>query len=109
MNLQNEILKNILKICLLIGSLYFIINICMALDLLKRKRILKTYHPLFDKYKVDLALQGHNHVYERTHPITVNADDNDATILQDYHPVIYKNPHEPIFVTVGTGELMIMI
>ena len=76
----------------------------MALDLLKRKRILKTYHPLFDKYKVDLALQGHNHVYERTHPITFNADDNDSTIVQDYHPVIYKNPNGPIFVTVGTGE-----
>jgi hypothetical protein len=76
----------------------------MALDLLKRKRILETYHPLFDKYKVDLALQGHNHVYERTHPITFNADDNDATIIQDYHPVIYKNPNGPIFVTVGTGE-----
>ncbi|MFD4657440.1 metallophosphoesterase [Kitasatospora sp. NPDC058444] len=25
--------------------------------------------PLFDKYKVDLVLSGHNHVYERTDPI----------------------------------------
>jgi hypothetical protein len=70
----------------------------------EEERILKTYRPLFDKYKVDLALQGHNHVYERTHPITFNADDNDATIVQDYHPVIYKNPNGLIFVTVGTGE-----
>jgi len=44
------------------------------------------------------------HVYEKTHPITFNADDNDATIVQDYHPIIYKNPNGPIFVTVGTGE-----
>jgi hypothetical protein len=63
----------------------------------------ETYHPLFDKYKVDLALQGHNHVYERTHPITFNIDDNDEPIVQDYHPNIYKNPNGPIFVTVGTG------
>ena len=26
----------------------------------------ETYHPLFDKYKADLALQGHLHAYERT-------------------------------------------
>src|ERR671939_672421 len=28
-----------------------------------------TYHPLFEKYHVDLVLQGHNHVYERSYPI----------------------------------------
>ena len=38
------------------------------------------YHPLFDKYKVDLALQGHLHVYERTYPITFNDDDDDEPI-----------------------------
>jgi hypothetical protein len=65
--------------------------------------IRKTYHSLFNKYKVDLALQGHNHVYKRTHPITFNADDNDASIVQDYHPIIYKNPNGSIFVTVGIG------
>ena len=35
------------------------------------------HHPLFDKYKVDLALQGHLHVYERIDPITFNDDDDD--------------------------------
>jgi hypothetical protein len=62
------------------------------------------YHPLFDKYKVDLALQGHLHVYERTYPITFNDDDDDEPIVQDSNPTnIYKNPKGPIFVTVGTG------
>jgi hypothetical protein len=62
------------------------------------------YHPLFDKYKVDLALQGHLHVYERTYPITFNDDDDDKPIVQDNNPTnIFKNPKGPIFVIVGTG------
>jgi calcineurin-like phosphoesterase family protein len=63
----------------------------------------EVYHPLFDKYKVDLALQGHLHVYERTYPITFNADDDDEPIVQDSTPNIYKNPKGTIFLTVGTG------
>ena len=63
----------------------------------------ETYHPLFDKYKVDLALQGHLHVYERTYPITFNTDDEDEPIVQDSNPNIYKNPKGTIFLTVGTG------
>jgi Calcineurin-like phosphoesterase len=50
------------------------------------------YHPLFDKYKVDLALQGHHHVYERTYPITFNQEDNDEPIVHNNISNIYKNP-----------------
>ena len=32
----------------------------------------KLYHPLFDKYGVDLVLAGHNHWYERTLPLKFN-------------------------------------
>jgi hypothetical protein len=63
----------------------------------------ETYHPLFDKYKVDLALQGHLHVYERTYPISFNDEDDDEPIVQDSAPNIYKNPKGTIFLTVGTG------
>ena len=63
----------------------------------------EVYHPLFDKYKVDLALQGHLHAYERTYPITFNDDDDDEPIVQDSTPNIYKNPKGTIFLTVGTG------
>ncbi|MFB5599713.1 MAG: metallophosphoesterase [Nitrososphaeraceae archaeon] len=62
----------------------------------------ETYHPVFDKYNVDLALQGHSHVYERTYPITFNNDD-DEPIVQDENPNIYKNSNGVVFITVGTG------
>ena len=61
------------------------------------------YHPLFDKYKVDLALQGHHHVYERIYPITFNDDDEDEPIVQSNNQNIYNNPKGTIFVTAGTG------
>jgi calcineurin-like phosphoesterase family protein len=69
----------------------------------EEKDFREVYHPLFDKYKVDLALQGHLHVYERTYPITFNDDDEDEPVVQDSTPNIYKNPKGTIFLIVGTG------
>jgi len=31
------------------------------------------WEPLFDKYAVDLVVNGHNHTYERTHPVRAGA------------------------------------
>ena len=64
----------------------------------------ETYHPLFDKYKVDLALQGHLHVYERTHPITFNDDDDNEPIVHNNNPNIYKNPKESSFLTTTSNN-----
>ncbi|HYX55676.1 MAG TPA: metallophosphoesterase, partial [Nitrososphaeraceae archaeon] len=84
-------------------------------DLLLRE----TYHPLFDQYGVDLVLQGHNHNYQRSYPITYNDDDNNnnynkiTNINNDdisSKPTItsantntYNNPTGEIYVTAGTG------
>ena len=62
-----------------------------------------TYHPLFDKYKVDLALQSHLHVYERNYPINFNNDNKDEPIMKDRNSNLYENPTGTIFITVGTG------
>jgi len=63
----------------------------------------EAYHPLFDKYKVDLALQGHFHLYERTYPVTFNNNDNDKPGIQNDDPAIYKNSKGTVFVTIGTA------
>jgi hypothetical protein len=62
-----------------------------------------TYHPLFNKYRVDLALQGHFHAYERLYPISFNYDDGYEPIVEDYDPSYYINPKGTIFITAGTG------
>lgn len=61
------------------------------------------YHPLFDKYKVDLALQGHHHVYERMYPITFNDDDENEPVIKDENQNTYHDPEGTIFITAGTG------
>lgn len=66
------------------------------------------YHPLFDKYRVDLVLQGHNHNYQRTYPLGYNIADSHSPIILDKKASIYKSElNSPIFVTVGTaGEIL---
>ena len=32
----------------------------------------ENYQPVFDKYGVDIILQGHNHMYDRTLPLQFN-------------------------------------
>jgi hypothetical protein len=66
-----------------------------------------TYHPLFDKYGVDLVIQGHVHGYERSDPIKYNPSSYSSPITTDSHTNNYVNPEGPIFVTVGTAGAML--
>ena len=67
----------------------------------------ENYHPLFDKYNVDLALQGHHHAYERFFPITFNDNNDNKPIVSAQDKVkgsnVFQNPEGTIFLTVGTG------
>jgi hypothetical protein len=62
-----------------------------------------TYHPIFQKYHVDLVLQGHNHNYERSYPIEYNEQNSSQPIIRDRNTTSYDNPRGQIFVIVGTG------
>ncbi|MDW3612214.1 MAG: metallophosphoesterase, partial [Nitrososphaeraceae archaeon] len=61
------------------------------------------YHPLFDQYKVDLVLAGHNHNYQRTFPLHFNEADSDIPIIVNKNPNTYNQIGAPIFITSGTG------
>ena len=63
-----------------------------------------TYHPLFEKYGVDLVLQAHNHNYQRTFPIIFNSTSPKNPIETSTNTTIYTDPDDAqIFATVGTG------
>ncbi|MGI0022851.1 MAG: metallophosphoesterase, partial [Nitrososphaeraceae archaeon] len=63
-----------------------------------------TYHSLFDKYNVDLVLQGHNHNYQRTYPLSYNVTKQYTPIITDKNTEYYNNIEKgQIFFTVGTG------
>jgi hypothetical protein len=67
------------------------------------------YHDIFDKYGVDLVIQGHNHVYSRTLPLSFNklnvsqpiVDQNSSNTSNNNS--IFTNPNGTIFLIVGVG------
>lgn len=61
------------------------------------------YHPIFEKYGVDLVITAHNHNYQRTYPLKINGLDHSDPIVTDNNSSNYINPKAPIFVTVGTA------
>ena len=63
-----------------------------------------TYHLLFDKYNVDIVLQGHNHNYQRSYPLNYNeVDPKNPIKVSNETTNYYSDLSGPIFVTVGTG------
>ena len=54
---------------------------------------------LFDEYSVDLVVNGHNHCYERTHPIKAGAKTTDAASGAEIDPVAQGT----VYVTAGGG------
>ena len=61
-------------------------------------------HPLFDKYGVDLVLQGHNHSYERTYPIKYHsASPFSGPVIRDTSTSKYNDSTGVIYVTAGIG------
>ena len=65
------------------------------------KQFLDIYHPLFDKYGVDLVLQAHVHDYQRTYPLKF--DTEKAPIRTSAAKNGYHYPEGEICLTVGTA------
>ncbi len=62
-----------------------------------------TYHPLFEKYSVDLVIQAHSHTYQRSYPIKYNPGNSSSPLIMDKNTTNYNDPNRQIFITVGTG------
>jgi len=66
--------------------------------------VAKIYHSIFDKYGVDLVIQGHNHNYQRTFPLAYNSANDSNPIVTSTEKREYDTGlGGPIFVTVGTA------
>ena len=62
-----------------------------------------TYHPLFEKYHVDLVIQAHDHNYQRTYPIKYDSSVHSNPIVTDFNNTNYKDPKGQVFLIVGTA------
>jgi 3',5'-cyclic AMP phosphodiesterase CpdA len=62
------------------------------------------YQPIFDKYGVDLVLQGHNHIYDRTLPIKFNPNNISKPLVDESNNTNkFFNPEGSIFSVIGLG------
>lgn len=69
-----------------------------------KNEIRNIYHPLFDKYGVDLVLQGHNHNYQRTYPVTFNPSKVSQPIVTNHFTTGYEgNKDGVVYAIVGTA------
>ena len=67
------------------------------------KNLRDVYHPLFDRYGVDLVLEGHVHNYQRSYPIWYNSQDSSSPLVTNCDKNLYNNPIGQIYAIVGTG------
>jgi calcineurin-like phosphoesterase family protein/iron/zinc purple acid phosphatase-like protein C len=69
--------------------------------------IRNTYHPLFDRYNVDLVLSSDNHNYQRTFPLKHNSQQGGASsnpIITDSNQNNYNGDYEgQIYLITGTA------
>ena len=65
------------------------------------------YQNIFDKYNVDLVVQGHNHIYSRTFPLSLNPSNITEPIIDkisdNTNNNSFTNPNGTIFLVVGVG------
>jgi predicted MPP superfamily phosphohydrolase len=65
--------------------------------------LVDVYHPIFEKYGVNLVLQGHAHTYERTYPLRFNYEDMEEPIVTSKDLSNYRSTDGLVIATVGTG------
>ena len=78
-------------------------NECSAAGCEGDEELRDIYHPLFDKYGVDIVLQAHVRNYERSFPLTFNQESSSKPTITSNDKQEYKNPNGAIFAVVGTG------
>jgi len=68
------------------------------------KELRDLYHPLFEKYGVDMVLQAHNHNYQRTYPLTFNPNESSKpTVTNGFTTGYNSHTDGTVFAIVGTG------
>jgi len=78
-------------------------NTCKESDCAGNAESRDIFHPVFDKYGVDLVLQGHVHNYQRSYPLNYNQGSSANPLITSSNKADYKDPNGVIFAIVGTG------
>ena len=80
-------------------------NGCSAGSCKGSASLTKSLQPLFDKYNVDLVLEGHVHNYQRTFPLKFNSAEPLKPTKTSTAKSDYTDPTGQIYAIVGTGGI----
>jgi predicted phosphodiesterase len=69
------------------------------------KKLRDAYHPLFQRYGVDLLFSGHAHNYQRTYPLFYNDVNSSQPIIEQNGKTEYKSPKGMFQIIAGTGGI----
>ena len=69
------------------------------------KKYREIYHPLFEKYSVDILFSGHAHNYQRTYPLFYNDVNSTDPIIEENDNAEYSSPNGMFQIIVGTGGI----
>lgn len=87
------------------NPLYSSPNTCSANLCQGSKTLRDTYHQLFDKFGVDIVLEGKVHNYQRSFPMEYNPNNPSKPIPSSDDKHKYNNPAGEVFAIVGTGGI----
>ena len=87
------------------NPLYSSPNTCSANLCQGSKTLRDTYHQLFDKFGVDIILEGKVHNYQRLSPIEYNPNKPSKPIASSDDKHWNNNPAGEVFAIVGTGGI----
>jgi predicted phosphodiesterase len=69
------------------------------------KKLRDAYHPLFQRYGVDVLFSGHAHNYQRTYPLFYNDINSSQPIIEQNGKTEYKSPKGMFQIIAGTGGI----
>ncbi len=69
------------------------------------KKLRDAYHPIFERYGVDLIFSGHAHNYERTYPLFYNNLNSSEPVIAEKSKTEYSSPKGIFQIIVGTGGI----
>jgi predicted phosphodiesterase len=69
------------------------------------KKLRDAYHPIFERYGVDLIFSGHAHNYQRTYPLFYNVINSSEPVIAEKNKIEYSSPNGMFQIIIGTGGI----
>ncbi len=105
-DLSNASKNSVIKWIIVMSHRQYYSSLCGEHDSCEPiKKLREVYHPLFEKYGVDLLFSGHAHNYQRTFPLFYNDANPSEPIIEENGKTEYNLKKGMFQIIVGTGGI----